>query len=372
MFPAEKLLSSVLAAREERGALRRLTLPGKGADFSSNDYLGFARSAALHDSVKQKEAAFFVANGSGGSRLLTGNSAIAENLEKFLAEKHGTEAALVFNSGYDANVGLFSSVPSKEDTIVYDELVHASIHDGIRLSRATSFPFLHNDLSHLEQRLKSAKGNVFVAIESIYSMDGDEAPLKELAGLCNKYNAHIIIDEAHATGVFVMGLAQTMHLESNMFARVHTFGKAMGCHGAVVVGNEVLKKYLVNYARSFIYTTALPVHSLLTIECAYELLGRSESEIRRLHDSIKFFRGKIAGKNGWIESNSAIQSLVVPGNENIKKLAAAIQANDIDVRPIMSPTVPKGKERLRVCLHAYNTYEEIDRLIEITDKELKT
>lgn len=369
MFPAEKTMSAALASREGRGALRKLTPSGKSIDFASNDYLGFAKSEALHAMTEIKEKVCKISNGSGGSRLLTGNSAVAENLEKHLAKKHNTEAALLFNSGYDANVGLFSCVPSKDDTIVYDELVHASIHDGIRLSKATSFPFLHNDLSHLEQRLKMAKGNVFVAVESVYSMDGDTAPLNELVGLCNKYNAHIILDEAHATGAFGMGLAQTMHVEGKIFARIHTFGKAMGCHGAVVVGSPVLMQYLVNYARSFIYTTALPLHSLLTIECAYELLDKSADRVKKLHDNINYFRQKTGEAAGWISSISAVQSLVIPGNENVKRLAAAIQANDIDVRPIMSPTVPKGKERLRVCLHSFNTREEIDRLHEIINKE---
>lgn len=371
MFPAEKSMLAVLAAREERGALRKLTIPGKSVDFASNDYLGFARSIALYAKTEVKAKSYIMSNGSGGSRLLTGNTKLAEGLEQYLAKKHNTEAALLFNSGYDANVGLFSSLPSKDDTIIYDELVHASIHDGIRLSRATSFPFLHNDLAHLEQRLKNAKGNVFVAVESIYSMDGDAAPLNGLVKLCSNYNAQIILDEAHATGVFGMGLAQMLKLDKSIFARVHTFGKAMGCHGAVVTGSNVLKSYLVNYARSFIYTTALPVHSLLTIESAYELLDKSANEIEKLQDNIKYFAQKTNGIKAWIKSSSAVQSLVVPGNENVKRLAAAIQAKDMDVRPILSPTVPKGKERVRVCLHAYNSKAEIDKLLEIINREMK-
>lgn len=372
MFPAEKAMSFVLCTREERGALRRLSLADANkTDFSSNDYLGFAQSAVLHKMVKQREAKLKTQNGSGGSRLLTGNTSVAESLEKFLAKKHHTEAALVFNSGYDANAGLFSCVPGREDTIVYDELVHASIHDGIRLSRAASFPFRHNDVSHLETRLKSSKGNIFVAVESVYSMDGDTAPLKEMAALCNKHNAHLIVDEAHATGVFNMGLVQQLKLDNKVFARVHTFGKALGCHGAVVVGSKVLRDYLINYARSFIYTTALPVHSLLTIECAYKLLEKNEKEINKLHDNIAYFRKGIGKKLEWMNSTSAIQSLVVAGNENVRKLAQAIQKQGMDVRPIMSPTVPRGKERIRVCLHSYNTHKEIDKLLAVIAKELK-
>ena len=372
MFPAEKSMALLLRSRKEQGALRNLSVFVPGIDFSSNDYLGFARSALLHKRIAEKEASLHsIANGSGGSRLLTGNSLLAENLEKQLAGKHHAECTLIFNSGYDANVGLFSSVPLKEDTIIYDELVHASIHDGIRLSRAASFPFSHNNMAHLEQRLKSGKGNVFVAAESVYSMDGDTAPLKEMAAICNKYHAHLILDEAHATGVFGSGLAQNLHLEKNIFARIHTFGKALGCHGALIAGSAPLKSYLVNFARSFIYTTALPPHSLLAIECAYNLLGESQNEINKLHDNIAYLRQKTAGNKAWMQSASAIQSLIVPGNEDVKKLAMAIQAKGMDVRPIMSPTIPKGKERIRVCLHAYNTHDEIDRLMEVVNKEIK-
>jgi len=367
---AEKAMSSALKTREERGALRKLSLPGKKIDFSSNDYLGFAASTLLRKAVIAEEAALKANNGSGGSRLLTGNSAYAEKLEQYLAKKHGAEAALLFNSGYDANVGLLSSVPQKSDTIIYDELVHASIHDGIRLSRATSFPFRHNDVKHLEERLETITGNVFVIVESIYSMDGDSAPLKKMAELCSKYKAHLVVDEAHATGVFGIGLVQQLKLEGKVFARVHTFGKALGCHGAVIVGSKTLKQYLVNYARSFIYTTALPLHSLVTIKCAYELLNKSKRAVKKLHANIVYFRKKTVKKGNWMQSESAIQSLVVPGNDKVKKLANALQAKGIDARPIMSPTVPRGKERIRICLHAYNTIAEIDKLLQVIGKKL--
>lgn len=372
MFPAEKFISGILLKREGQGALRKLTVSDKRTDFCSNDYIGFARSQALFSSVERKIKQLEKNNGSAGSRLLAGNSAYAEKLEEFLAQVHEAPAALVFNSGYDANVGLFSCLPVRGDTILHDELVHASIHDGIRLSRADSFTFRHNDIAHLEERLQKSKGNVFVAIESVYSMDGDCAPVTLFTELCNKYKAHLIVDEAHATGIFGMGMIQELGLQEKVYARIHTFGKALGCHGAVIAGTTALKKFLINYARSFIYTTALPLHSLASIECAYQMLGESVAEIKKLHDNIQYFRRKAKAadmRHEWIDSSSAIQSLVVPGNHNVKKLAAAIQASDMDVRPIMSPTVPRGKERIRVCLHSYNTTGEIDRLLDVIQQQ---
>ncbi len=377
MFPAEKSITEILAQRESKGALRKLYVTDKGIDFCSNDYLGFARSPILSSMIEESMSKLKTLNGSGGSRLLAGNTKYAEELEAFLANVHLAPAALLFNSGYDANVGLFSSIAARGDTIIYDELIHASIHDGIKLSRATSFPFRHNDLAHLEERLQKAKGNVFVAIESVYSMDGDTAPIESMVELCEKFIAHCIVDEAHATGIFGMGKVQQMGLQDRVFARIHTFGKAMGCHGAVVTGSATLKQYLINYARSFIYTTSLPLHSLVSIECAYKLLDKSAEEIKSLNANIKyfksmnFFRSKINNAHKWIDSDSAIQSLIMPGNEKVKKLALAIQDRNMDVRPIMSPTVAKGKERIRVCLHAYNTIDEMDILLNVIGAELK-
>jgi len=368
MFPAEKALSEAIQKRGEQDLLRKLSLTEKRIDFTSNDYLGFARSEELYKMIEEKTAKNAKRVGSGGSRLLSGNSKEAEELESFLAAFYNSPAALVFNSGYDANVGLFSSIAKKGDTILYDELVHASIHDGIRLSRADTFAFRHNDVVHLEERLNNSSVNIFVAVESIYSMDGDLAPLKEISELCKKHNANLLVDEAHATGVFGKGLAQQQKIESSVFARVHTFGKALGCHGAVVLGSTTLKEYLVNYARSFIYTTALPLHSLISIECAHQLLEKSVNIQNNLVENISYFKQKINGNKKWLDSPSAIQSMIIPGNSEVKNLCKKLQDADMDVRPILSPTVPKGKERIRVCLHSYNTKEEIDLLFKTIAK----
>lgn len=372
-FSADQFLAGSLHKREEQNALRKLVANNHLVDFCSNDYLGFARSKELLDLTEKELDSITAKNelpnlsGSTGSRLLAGNSVYAEELEKRIATFHNADAGLIYNSGYDANIGLFSAIGQKNTTIIYDELIHASVHDGIRMSHATAFMFRHNDTVHLEERLKASQGLVYVAVESIYSMDGDTALLKQIAALCRKYNANLIVDEAHATGVTInkgRGVVQQLRLEKDVFARIHTFGKALGCHGAIVLGSPLLRNYLINFSRSFIYTTALPVKSLVAINQAYQLLEKSDAAIQQLHSAIAYFKSQLSEtvKEHLIDSNSAIQCIVVSGNDTIKKLAATLQQDGFDVRPILSPTVPKGKERLRICIHTYNTYNEINEL----------
>jgi 8-amino-7-oxononanoate synthase len=360
-----------LNQRKQEGLFRELKPPQPLIDFSSNDYLGFARSEVFSERIKDSLTTNGSAarHGSTGSRLLTGNTLLAEELETEIARFHAAESGLLFNSGYDANLGLFSSLAGRNDTILYDELIHASIKDGARLSLALHFSFRHNDLNHLEQKIKSAKGRIFVAVESVYSMDGDSAPLTELVALAGQYpDVHLIVDEAHATGVFGekgCGLVQELKLEDKFFARVHTFGKALGCHGAIVLGSNALRSYLINFARSFIYTTALPHPSLTAIREAYRMLREENEKIMQLRKLIGFFRlqAEAYPSMKFIDSRSAIQSLVVPGNEAARSIAHALQEKGFDLRPILSPTVPKGKERLRICLHTFNTGSQIQKLL---------
>lgn len=362
------MMSSSLQKREEGMALRRLRPDSSLIDFCSNDYLGFARNLDLFDATEREFSQLgSIRNGSGGSRLLAGNSDYAEQLEHFLANYHQGEAALLFNSGYDANVGLFAALGQKNTTIIYDELIHASVHDGIRLSESTRFLFRHNDLNHLEERLKLATGTTFVAVESVYSMDGDPAPLSEILILCEKYDAHLIVDEAHATGVFGAagaGMVQQLGLEKAVFARLHTFGKALGCHGAVIIGSQLLRNYLINFSRSFIYTTALPLKSLVAIHQAYLLNEKSDVMRTQLFERISIFQAEMKKHSDLqlLTGKTPIQCLIVPGNQEVRNLSVALQEKGLDVRPILSPTVPKGKERLRICIHAYNTIEELDSL----------
>lgn len=236
----DDFLEAALQQRREQHAFRQLRLQEQKTDFCSNDYLGLARSGRVQEDALTISRQLHQVHGSGGSRLLAGNYELAEKAEELLAAFHEAPAGLLYNSGYDANLGLFSCVPQKGDSIVYDQLIHASIRDGIRLSAAQSFSFRHNQLEDLQKKLENAANTrTFVAVESVYSMDGDLAPLVEIAALCRQYNAHLIVDEAHATGVIGnkgQGLVQALQLAGSCFARVHTFGKAVGCHGAVVLG----------------------------------------------------------------------------------------------------------------------------------------
>ncbi|MFT5617753.1 MAG: 8-amino-7-oxononanoate synthase [Arenicella sp.] len=262
---------------------------------------------------------------------------------------------------------MLACLAQKGDTYITDELIHASLIDGIRLSYANRFRFRHNDLADLESKLQKATGTVFVVVESVYSMDGDCGKLVEISQLCEQYQAHLIVDEAHGIGIFGEkgeGLSQQLGLAEKCFARIYTFGKASGCHGAVVVGSENLRTYLINFCRSFIYTTALPLHSLASIRVSYQLMESAKSNREKLHELIAYFQIELAKSNKiqTITSQSAIQGIVVSGNENVSKVAHQLQQKNIWAKAIRSPTVPEGLERLRICLHSYNTKEEIDLL----------
>lgn len=365
MIAAEVFMNKRLDERKATGTFRMLKPENNLVDLCSNDYLGFARSAQLKDMIS-REAARYPDSliGSTGSRLLSGNLSYAEELEQQIASFHSAEAGLLFNSGYDANVGLFSSLPQKGDTIICDELIHASIIDGARLSYANRYTFRHNDLHSLEGKLKQASGNCYVVIESVYSMDGDTPPILDILKLTEQYGANLIVDEAHAVGLYPAGLITAMGLQDKIFARIVTFGKALGCHGAIVLGSNLLREYLVNFARSFIYTTAASFHQLVAIKAAYELLPLAENEIAALHQNIALFKQGLIQSDEFplLKSDSAIQCIVLNSNEKAKSAAHQLQANGLDVRPILSPTVAAGTERIRICLHSFNTTHEINLL----------
>ncbi len=412
-----KKLQQKIDARKADNAFRSLPNSIDLVDFSSNDYLGFSKNGIIFkkatEILVQQE---IIQNGATGSRLLSGNHRLYLELEEKLAVYHGSsEAALVFNSGYDANIGFFSSVPQRGDVVFYDELIHASIRDGIKLGNANSYKFGHNDLKDLRARIdrvckkrskvddehgrnevdersrievdehgrnevtehsrseviEHGRSEIYIVTESVFSMDGDSPDLKALTAFCSDEGYRLIIDEAHALGVFGKngsGLVQELGLQQKVFARIFTFGKAMGCHGAAILGATDLKNYLVNFARSFIYTTGLPPHSIATVLSAYEFLNSSlgREARQKLKKNIDYFKVECETLNlkpFFILSDSAVHCCIIEGNSKAISIAKKIRKTGFDCRPILSPTVEKGKERLRFCLHSYNTKEEISGIL---------
>lgn len=338
------------------GHFRSLKLSKQLIDFSSNDYLGLARCPRLAQLIWQECQALPL--GSSGSRLLTGNSFYAQALEERIAAFHGYEAGLLFNCGYMANVGLLSALADESSTILFDAHVHASFYDGMRLGRACAFPFRHQDVDHLEQRLKSRRqGPCYICVESIYSMDGSQANLKDISRLAKQYQAHLIVDEAHATGVCGpegRGLLAAYGLTNDVFAHVVTFGKAVGVHGAIVLGSRMLKEFLINFARPCLYTTALPFYALAAIKCAYDIFPQLEKERLHLRHLSGFFEGN---------SQTPIQPIFIKGNGAVQRASQLLAQKGFDVRALRSPTVQRGEERLRICLHTFNTEQEVMALL---------
>jgi 8-amino-7-oxononanoate synthase len=375
MNAIENHLFNILKERRQQSLFRSLRISNNLTDFCSNDYLGFSQK------LKRNSENYSFSSGATGSRLLAGNTKFVEDLEQEIADFHGAEAGLIFNSGYDANVGLLSCIPQKNDVLLTDELIHASMIDGARLSYATRYKFRHNDVEDLEKKLQLennhssqlANHNLFIALESVYSMDGDLANLEAIVDLSEKYGTNLIVDEAHATGIFGengKGLVCELGLENKVFARVVTFGKALGCHGAIVLGSKNLREYLINFARPFIYTTAAPMNTHENVRQAYQLLKAPNFSNKKLHSLIRFFKNQAEKVSdlALIESPSAIQCIIISGNEKCREVAVKLQNVGLDIRPIVSPTVPKGKERLRICLHEFNTEEEILIIFETLKK----
>ncbi len=363
-------LHKKLEERKKQNIFRVLGIENQLIDFSSNDYLGFAKDAEIfektHQILIQKN---IVKNGATGSRLISGNNDLYNEIEEYLANVHQSEEALLFNSGYTANLGLFSSILTRESVVLYDELSHASIRDGIKLSDAKSYKFKHNDLSDLELKLQKFKDvTIYIVTESVFSMDGDTPDLKKMSDLSEKYDAYLIVDEAHAFGVFGLGLVQELGLQDKIFARVITFGKALGCHGAVILGATELKEYLINFCRPFIYTTGMPPHQLMTIYVSYQKLMCCE-EREKLRKNIRYFKSLTQNMN-FIFSDSPIQSLLIRDSVEAKKLASELCSKKFDVKAILSPTVPKGTERIRFCIHTYNTFEEIEKITNLIREKI--
>ncbi|KAI7861711.1 pyridoxal phosphate-dependent transferase [Spinellus fusiger] len=377
-----KQLDATLQKRREADKLRRLVINAPYAiDFSSNDFLGLAQGSTLRDAYLKELHSLDNILGSTGSRLLDGNSAYAEAIEYRLASFHKSQSALLFNSGFEANSGLFGSLPQKGDVIVYDELVHASVHEGMRVSRAgAKIPFRHSDVTDLVRILREVQfnlrgKNVFVAVEAVYSMDGDIAPLEEIVQTLKdiwpeRDNGFLIVDEAHSTGVFGehgRGVVSMLGLEEYVFARLHTFGKALASNGAVILGPTILRSYLINYARPLIYSTFMNFSSLASIKCAYTMLESGQTQQAQNHVLflVKRFRQLIQLPRGTLlPSYSPIQGIVLSGNTNVRALSFHLNQMGFNVKAICSPTVAKGRERVRICLHGHNTLEQLHSLVD--------
>lgn len=378
MLVKEDFLRRPLHERQQENKQRFLS-QGKGlVDLTSNDYLGFARSSELCQWAQAEYGRHSYClrqtppNGSTGSRLLTGNHAFVEELEHKIADFHGAMVGLIYNNGYVANLGLLSAVAGAEDVVLLDREAHASMWDGARLSGARVLPFRHNDMEHLDSLLAKEKGKrCFVSVEALYSISGDLAPLEECVRICEAHQAYLIVDEAHSSGIMGpqgRGAVCAAQLEDRIFARVHTFGKGLGAHGAIILGSPTLREYLINFSRPFIYSTALPLFTLVLIDCAYQMLEEADQERERLTDLISHYNQKIPVKK---ESPliTPIQCLAVEGgNAHLRSMSQKLATEGFHIYPILHPTVRKGQESLRICLHSFNTTKEIDHLIQALER----
>ena len=336
-------------------------------DFVSNDFLGLKSHPYIikHTSESIRKNGV----GSGGSRLLSGNSRIHTELEKRIATYHNSESALLFSSGFDANLGLISSIPNRTDLIIYDQYIHASVREGLRISHARSLSFRHNDTIELERLLSLHNCQKFLIVESVYSMGGNLAPLMQISELCKKYSAALIVDEAHAAGLIGpegKGLVCELGIENEVFARIVTYGKAFGSSGAAVLGSDMLSTFLVNCCRSFIYTTAPSIPVVSSILAAYDLMPDLDSERSHVLELAKHFAHELQAISDSVKvwgGDSAIVSFVL--GEHAIILAKYLQDQGYDVRAILSPTVPNGSELIRICFHSFNTKHEVNMAIQL-------
>jgi 8-amino-7-oxononanoate synthase len=361
-------LQGELEALRERAQLRTLEIPD-GVDLCSNDYLGLATDPRLKQAAMEALVRCGTV-GATGSRLLSGNASEWEQLETEFADFAGTESALYFGSGYAANLGLPSSILGPGDTVFSDALNHASLIDGIRLSRATKVIYPHGDVEFLERELRKhaqGTGARVIVTESVFSMEGDVAPLDFLLRLARDYRAELVVDEAHATGVRGpqgRGVAAELGVEGReILAIVHTCGKALASAGAFACGSESLKQYLVNSARTFIFSTAMPPHFAGQIRGALRLAIGADKKRAHLAENSSLLRRELADAGiNFGTSSTQIVPVFCGTNETALHVASALQKNGFAVRAIRPPTVPAGTARVRVSLTAKISREEILRL----------
>jgi 8-amino-7-oxononanoate synthase len=371
-----KPYEDALAVLEERGRLRQLALPA-GYDFTSNDYLALADSQDLKDAVR---SAFDrgVAVGAGGSRLLRGNYSEHESLEADAAAFFGAETALYFSSGFSANYALFAALPQRGDLVVCDALIHASARDGMRAGRAEVVEAAHNDANAVEERIDAwraagGKGRPWIAVESLYSMDGDQAPLDDLAAIAERHDAILVTDEAHATGVFGpdgRGLSAWLEGRPNVVS-LHTCGKALGTSGALLCVPKILRDFLVNFSRPFIFSTAPSPIVAASVRAALQLCKEQPERRRQLAALITFANSAIEARCGIPQSGSQIIPVIVGSDKRSTALASAMRGYGYDIRAIRPPTVPEGTARLRIALTLHASQELVNEMIEALRFELQ-
>ena len=363
-----------LAGLAARDRLRALA-PRSGVDFSSNDYLALASAPRLADAVINAIARG-VPVGSGGSRLLRGNNEEHEALEVEAARFFGSEAALFFSSGFAANAALFASLPQRGDLIVHDALIHASAHEGMKLGRAASVAVAHNDPQAFEDAIVAWRhgggtGRPWIAVESLYSMDGDRAPLDALAAIASRHEAFLLIDEAHATGVFGAdgrGLARHLEGRENVIA-LRTCGKALGCEGALLCGPAVVRDFLINRGRGFIFSTAPSPLMASAVRESLRIVADEPERRAHLWELVAAAEQALA-RCGVVPSGSQILPLILGDDALTMRVAAAVQAAGFDVRGIRPPTVPAGTSRLRISITLNVTPAQIEALGEAIEAAL--
>ena len=373
-------IEAFLETRAKEGLLRKLrpiSARHKGIicfdrkeyiDFSSNDYLGLSHHPRLIEESKKAIDKF--GTSSSASRLMSGDFELHHQLEEKTSRFKNKEAALVFNSGYQANLGIISALYGKADCIFSDRLNHASILDGILLSGARFFRFQHNDVGHLKSLLRKERNKFHKALivtETIFSMDGDRAPLKELVRLKERYNCAIMVDEAHATGIYGRqgaGVVQDEGLEKRVDFIMGTFSKALGGFGAYLAASKKIVQYLINTCRSFIYSTALPPSVIVSDLVGLELARKEPQRRHALLECAEFFRSGLRENGFEVKGNSQIVPLIVGENSRTVKLAKRLQKRGYWVLPIRPPTVPQGQARLRFSLTFWHSREILQRLMD--------
>ncbi|MGY3614486.1 8-amino-7-oxononanoate synthase [Bradyrhizobium sp. USDA 10063] len=354
---ADKTTSYLTALQtlKEDDRLRDLK-PRAGIDFVSNDYLALASAPRMRKAVAGAlEAGTPI--GSGGSRLLRGNCEEHERLEADAARFFGAETTLFFGGGYVANFALLTTLPQRGDLLVLDALVHASVHEGARAGRAEYCESAHNDPQSVEDRIrdwhaKGGTGRAWIVVESIYSMDGDFAPLEELAAIADRHDAFLVVDEAHATGVYGAqgrGLTAPYEGRENLIV-IHTCGKALGAAGAIVTLTRVLRDFMVNRCRPFIFATAPSPLMAVAVQEALSILQQEPDRQQRLANLVAFTHRELVLRAGQSSSRSQIVPYIVGDNARAMALAAALQARGFDIRGVRPPTVPAGTARLRISL----------------------